>query len=296
MNKPVTSRRPLRVLRNSVLIILTAVAAAAALTGCSAGKQASGAKKNAPVPADVALQTPSQRFDALCAGYADWNDVSLPVKVTLTAPKRVSFSARASMKRGEWINISVRMLGFELASVWVDNDSVHAIDKYHKMYLSEGLANLTAGADVTLADLQDLLLGRGFLAGKNGGTFTSAMANSVELTAGNEGLFIVPRTKPASFDYGFILYPSANNLMATSVAAGENHAATVTYTDFADTPAGSFSSTADIAIVKGRNAAATLEWNFGSAKWNSGENRTWKKPSGYKRISADQLIKTLSSL
>ncbi len=56
-------------------------------TGCSSQRSANKKNIEAEVPAEVALQTPGQRYSELCRTYGDWQDVALPVKVSLRAPK-----------------------------------------------------------------------------------------------------------------------------------------------------------------------------------------------------------------
>lgn len=286
----------LKLTRLSLSVILLAFLTL--ISGCSsqrsAGKKASVV---AEVPADVTLQTPQQRFGALCDSYGEWQDVSLPVKVSLRSPKSLSLSARAVMKRGSWISVSVRMLGFEVASVWIDNDSVHAIDRYHKAYLSESIGSLLGNTGVSVADIQDLLLGRGFLLGAQGGTFTAAQQSAVSLQPTAEGLMILPVSQPGRFQYGFILPPAVNCIGAATVAAGDKYEAVIAYADFIKTShSGEFAGTADIEMVKGKKMAATLVWNFSSAKWNTGVNQSWKRPSGYSRMTPDKILNALTRL
>ena len=120
-----------------ILLAIAALSAAICFTGCSTAKKSAKRDLGSEIPGDIALQTPSQRYTELCKSYADWQDVTMPVRVSVTAPKSISLSARAAMKRDKWISISVRMLGFEVASLFVDKDSVHVIDRYHKKYVSE---------------------------------------------------------------------------------------------------------------------------------------------------------------
>lgn len=280
------------------LIACIAIAAILpALTGCRAGKSATGTTDagTANASKEIASQSPLQRYDALCAGYSEWQDVNMPVKLSLTEPQNLGISARAMMKRNEWISLSVRMLGFELASVWIDNDSVHATDKYHKLYLSESIDKIFAGAGVTIAEIQDLLMGRGFLLGDGGGTFTLPIAPQLTFENTDAGLIILPASKLQGFDYGFILYPDANNILAATVSVGSKYNGVVTYTDFRDTGStGTFARTVRISIDGLKKAEASIVWDLGSAKWDSGETRSWKRPKGYTRISADKLLKTLS--
>ena len=278
-------------------VTLMVAAILTAITGCRSGKTAQKTVQNdEPIPAEIAQQTPMQRYRALCASYGDWQEVSMPVRVTLTAPKSVSFSARAVMKRNEWISVSVRMLGFELASVWIDNDSIHAIDKYHKRYLSESISRIFAGAGVGIGDIQDLLTGRGFITGNGGGTFTPAAATMLDIQSTPDGIIILPlNDNNPELKYGFMLSPTANNVLAASVETTQGHAGTVVYPEFVTTPAGAFAATANLSVV-GKEARASIDWNFSSAKWNNGEKRSWKRPSGYKRINAEKLLKSLSSM
>ena len=107
-----------------IMGMVTAIAMAGMLGACSAGKKATKATLPTETPAEISQQTPSQRYTELCNSYGWWEDVQMPVRLSLTAPKNLSVNARAAMKRGEWISLSVRMLGFEVASAFVDRDSV----------------------------------------------------------------------------------------------------------------------------------------------------------------------------
>lgn len=289
-------------MRNKTLILNTLVmlpvcVALMMAAGCSSQKSANKKSFETEVPSDVALQTPPQRYAELCRSYGDWQDVALPLKVSLRAPKSISLSARAEMKRGSWIYMSVRMLGFEVASLWADNDSVHAIDRYHKAYVSESLGRIFGGTGVTVNDVQDLLLGRGFVVGQHGGTFTRAQEGNITLSATPDGLMVFPATQPIGFEYGFILPADANRIGAASVSVGDKYAATVAYGAFITTShSGTFASEAEIEMVKGKKIAAGLDWNFHSAKWNTGLDRQWKQPSGYSRMSADKILKALTKL
>jgi hypothetical protein len=258
------------------------------LSGCSSLKktQASGAPQNA---------TARERVDSLAASYAEWSTVSMPVRLSISEPKQFSVTAQCVMRRNAYVSMSVRMLGFEVASVWIDNDSVHAIDKYHKRYLSEDFRRFMGGADVTIGDLQDLLLGRAFVVGADGGTLTPALCSRLRADAMAEGLMLLPAQEPASFSYGFVLDDTANTLAAATVLAGDRHAVVVNYSDYYATPAGNVASRVAIETVKGRRIAVALGWNLKSAKWNAGNDRTWKMPSGYTRVSSAQLVQMLSS-
>lgn len=56
--------------------------------------------------------------------------------------------------------LSLRFIGFEVAQLYADADSVFAVEKIHKWYVAESIQRLGAGTGLTLADLQGYLLGR----------------------------------------------------------------------------------------------------------------------------------------
>lgn len=291
--------------------LLPLVALLLMLSGCGASRQVATKQPAAPkeIPAQISKQTPAQRYELLCRTYADWNEVTMPVRLTLTEPKSLNLSARATMKRGQYINMSVRMLGFEVAALWLDTDSIHIVDRYHKAYFSAGVAKAFGNAGLTVNDIQDLLLGRGFLAGPAGGTFTTALAPFLTLHSQPEGVMILPTQKPRNFEYGFVLAPDANRLAATSITIHTAEAptpdhpvitrdGTFLYTDPVTVPnAGAFASSATIRIPLSKPVTANLEWDFAQATWNSGDTRSWRRPSAdYRRLSSDALLRIITSL
>lgn len=280
------------------------------LSGCGASRQ-SVKKPEGPkeIPAQISRQTPEQRYELLCRTYADWEEVTMPLRVTLTEPKSLTLGAKASMKRGQYINLSVRMLGFEVAAMWLDTDSIHVVDRYHKAYYSAGVAKAFGNAGLTVADIQDLLLGRGFLAGAAGGTFTQALLPFLTFHSQPEGVMILPAQKPRNFEYGFLLAPDANRVAATSVTIHTAQAptpeqpvitrdGTLLYSDPVTIPsAGAFASSATLRIPLSRPVTATLDWNFDQATWNQPDTRSWRRPSAeYRRLSSDALLRIITSL
>lgn len=313
--------------------VVALIAATAMLSGCSSQRSAqtsaTGGVGTATIPAAIAAQTPQQRYTALCESYGEWDDVTVPVKVTLTSPKSMSVSARAVMKRNHWISLSMRMFGFEVASAWIDNDSVHVVDRYHKNYLSESTAKAFGSVGLKVSDLQDMLLGRGFMLGSDGGTFTTAMSDKLLLQPTDNTLVIRPaasaststskattaatttstsktnsstsKTNTASantagdFEYGFILSPDYNRVAAMSVIAGSNEAV-VSYGEWiSTTTSGDFATEVDVTVSANLSAAATFTWSFSSAKWNTGVTKAWETPSGYTRLEAAKLLKALTA-
>lgn len=90
-----------------------------------------------------------------------WHDLRIPVSIAIESPVILSVSGRATMVRDSLVDISMRVFGFEVASARVTPDSVFLVDKYHKYYFAEPLSQFLGGRDLSLGDIQNMLLGRG---------------------------------------------------------------------------------------------------------------------------------------
>ena len=92
----------------------------------------------------------------------EWTTLYTPVNITVDKPMSASFSARATMKNGEYVHVSMRFIGMEVAVLYLDNDSAYFIDKYHKYAFAESLDNLLGRRYnyLSLADIQSIILGQ----------------------------------------------------------------------------------------------------------------------------------------
>lgn len=93
-----------------------------------------------------------------------WHTLYTPVRISLQKPAAFSASARATLVRDSLIHFSVRVFGMEVAQLRADADSAWLIDKYHKIYTSVPLAALARKHDISLGQVQDLILGQASLA------------------------------------------------------------------------------------------------------------------------------------
>jgi hypothetical protein len=101
----------------------------------------------------------SSRNAATLAAGAEWHDAYMPVKVKLNSPMSMSLSGRATIVRDSLVNVSMRVLGMEVAVVNMTPDSVVFVDKYHKYLFAERLQTLLGSHQLTLGDIQDIILG-----------------------------------------------------------------------------------------------------------------------------------------
>lgn len=102
--------------------------------------------------------------------YQGWTDVQMPITATMidAEGKGQSLSGRLTMVRDSAIEISLRAMGVEAALAYIDNDTVVVADKYHKQFLAEPYCSVFGASGLSLANLQDALLGTPFVAADMG--------------------------------------------------------------------------------------------------------------------------------
>lgn len=269
--------------------LLTVIFLCALLAGCRSGKESLQGQASLLPGADASL---TQRAEALALTSGEWSELNLPIKVELKNPFSISGSGRAYMRRGRDIYISIRMLGFEVLVVYVDGKTVNVADKFNRRYLSEPIEQLLGNASLTVADIQDLLLGRVFVNGD--GTFSASMLDKVSLARSSGSQWtITPLNKVAGATYSFAIDNDTNILKSFTVSI-DRRDFTCNYSSAAQTQCGTFMSDARLqAKVNGKDIDALLRWNFSGAKFEVAESVKWKTPSGYTRINAADLLKDI---
>ena len=93
---------------------------------------------------------------------AGWSTLNVPVKLDMEQPLRMNGNARLTMINGSCIHLSVRFLGIEVASMYMDTDSLYFVDKYHKYMFAEPLKTVLGSKydNLTISDLQKIILGQ----------------------------------------------------------------------------------------------------------------------------------------
>lgn len=93
---------------------------------------------------------------------SEWTTLYAPLNINIEKPSPMSLSTRATMKNGEYIHLSMRFLGMEVAAAYIDNDSIFFVDKYHKYIFAEPLTEVLGQkySNLNIADIQNIFLGR----------------------------------------------------------------------------------------------------------------------------------------
>lgn len=239
-----------------------------------------------------------KRFSLLTSAYTGWSDVYMPVNLRLQQPSSLSVSGRCTMVRGREIHISMRVLGMEVAVVYANTDSVFAVDKFHKMYLAESLGNILKGYDLTISDIQDLLIGHAFMPGA--GTLAPDMASSFSLhqSLNSTSWNITPRKTTAGIEWFFTASSDATpTIESLTVTPRGRDQIQCIYSGIEDSPAGPVAQNGRLKAPLGKNNfEADFRFNFGSAKWNQDRKIKFALPRGYNRIDMQSLVKNLKSM
>lgn len=221
--------------------------------------------------------------------FKNWKDLSIPFKLRLTAPKSMSVSGRATMVRNKSIQLSFRVLGLEVAKVVMRQDSIFAMEKIKNRYVAESMSKLKKDFPVNIEGIQDMLLGEGL-------PFFSSYDESVALVPEvvDDSHWKMSFDNLQPFLYSFVFSADDKLTEFDGELKSQQVKVKIDYSDHFETPYGIFPSTAKATIkARKQSYAAMLQWNFASARWDSGAVTSWTTPSGYKRITSDQLLNML---
>ena len=266
------------------LVLLMSVAMAMIGTSCSSSRQA---VNNGQTPSGIDSKIGEY------AQYATWKTLVSKGKVTLTAGagKTVSSSMQMKMIAGRSISISVRpLLGIEMARLYIANDEIIILDRYHKIDVREKASVLTSGVPVDINTLQDILLGRPHILGK--GTFTAALAGDVVLTADNGTVKLTPVEQYEGFNYAYVFNADRNLERLDVSPAGGESIYSANYRNVETTLAGKVATEVDVATkLNGTDIALGL--SLKTLTWNNDISDDIEIPADYQEATGSSIIKAL---
>ncbi len=240
------------------------------ITYCALALILSGCHKGPKAPTNVGDIGPGQPINEVFAllenTYSEWEDVQMPVALSMSVPEKLSISGRATMVRDSAIYLSLRMMGMEVAQAYANPDSVWVVDKYHKKYLQESLSTLCGSYQMALDDIQDCLLGQAFPIDDSGVTGEYKLDVEVPWLT---GLYFVRMDPPRAVAFS--------------------------YAEMQETPAGLATDLVNIsARMDSLSMSALIQWNFDKAQWNTGRTVEFKRPGEqYKRVALEGLLRAV---
>lgn len=260
------------------------------ITGACSSSKKSVSNKGAVPSATGATNDVETYFSKIVDECTPWQQLKVPFNVSISQPTQISASGQATMVRGEYINLSVRILGMEVAALYLTNDSVLVIDRWNKRYISENLRRFLKGFPADISNLQDMLTGRPFVLGQEKITARSLKDFSVEQNGTIWG--IKPTRSEAGLDYAFIF--SQSQFSAIEVAAGKTEVH-IAFGEPSTTQFGTFASSINIsALTPSKPIDGAIQWRWSKAQFNNSFSaKHIETPKGYTRINADELLSKL---
>ncbi len=249
--------------------------------------------------------SPASDFELMAGAYTPWTDVSVPVKISLTKPNKISLSGTLAMAYGKGISISLRMLFIEAARIYADTDSVIVSSSTLDIYYAESLAKFTAASGLTLSDLQSLLLGQAFAPGK--GTLKASdsklfnIADAGRIADGIHAFTLTPKQLPKSATWHFTAIAPEQaspgvvpQLFSLDIASGSN-TVQCSFAESVINQAGVTAAKMQVeATVKKRAVDLVIATTPSKAVWNGGVNLSKPRiPSGARKLTTEQLLKKL---
>lgn len=271
---------------SAIVIVLLSV-----LSGCRSSKSLIGQSG-----LDYSTMTLDERVHEVAAANIPWTQLNVPLKLSMKSPEKLSAGGRIYMRRNHDIYITLRVLGMEVANMYVNSDSVFVADKVHKYYIAESIDKIFAGASLSIGDIQDALLGRAFV--NNRGTLTDSLLQYVDVSdTDGKSWTVAPRSKiNGTIGYYFRFADSDNALKSFNADTGSKQYS-FSYSDPATVgdDGSRFMQRLAIKTKAGKtDINATLTFDFDKVKWTVPESARWRTPKNYKRIDPRALSKALA--
>ncbi len=281
--------------KHFISLLASAIIITLSLGACHSSKTSVQGQQPEQSDSRVKELSPSQRVGELIASYSHrnaWNDLTVPVKCAISSPKSISVSGRMTMVKDQSISISMRMLGFEVAGMYADRDSVFIYEKLNKSMVAEPMSRLTAATGLTLSDIQDLMTG--IICYPGTGLTTSNAAKLFNISAADGYLQLTPRD-----GRGWLYMLTSDNLPILRFASVTTSRADVkcTYEIPSKTNAGDFVPSFSINATAGKTKlAAKVSYTLSDIRINSGANVNKPSTKGYNKIALDRLVKVIGAM
>lgn len=262
------------------------------MTGCRSSRGTVSEKPAEPAGTSDLILTPAERVSELVGSYSNvngWTGLSVPVTFNVRSPKSISISGRMVMVRNSSISISLRMLGFEVAGLYADLDSIIVYEKLNKSMVIEPMDRLTALTGLTLTDLQDMLTARICYPGTR--LDASNVTRLFETNAADGSITLTPRDGRL---WSYVLTDTRHPELRLAAVSSSRVRMSCTYSAPSNNSIGTMVPRLTVDASAGKtHLDADINISLSSLKVDSEAKSSRPSVKGYKRINLAHLIKAL---
>ena len=278
--------------RKSIVRILVMVMTVVVLQACSTSRKGQSSTGMQTGEMAVTESQVAELYKQTVSNYSDWEKVKVPISVSLSQPAQISVSGTAVMERGKSVSISMRILGMEVASMYLSNDSIVILDRWNKRYVCEELRRFLGDFPISVSNVQDMLTGRPFVLGTE--QLNASDAGVMEFEVDGQYWACKPKEMPAWMEYAFA-FLGQSMVSVTAGIAGKTPVV-MNYSNEQITPFGPMAANVEVYAVAGsKKVDGTISWKFGKASWNGDVTlKPVNIPVGYNRVYAADILKSFA--
>lgn len=239
-------------------------------------------------------------YESLLNHSVYYNTLSGKAKVSIKTPKNsLSANATVRMVRNEWIQLSFQFFGFEAFRIDLSPDSVVLVNRAHKWYVAESLSEIGRGVlspDFNFSNLQSILTGRLFLAGKDTLTTKDMKSFAVKVSDDHSQL----QTKDAQgIQYAFT--GDYTHRIQSLLMSGKKEGKTVSLlSEYAElealSPARLFPTKVDVKLTSTENEVYQLNIKYSKVELDKELTVESSIPNKYRRVPMAEALKALQKL
>lgn len=280
---------------NKFAFIIALATIAVASTSCrSAQKAVEPETRATSTTATIDAEWQKSAFNPLTVAAAspEWTDFTASGNITVSTTGSLSSAIQLKMVRGRSISISIRpLLGIEMGKLYVDNDSVTVLDKYHNIYMRESISQFL-GNGIGLNALQNLLLSRPF--DLTEGTVNATNAHTFTATAPDASNHWEMRPADSNPLFAYFFNMTENNVSRFNVVLNNGQQYAMNFSGFKPVNNKVIATSINAHIALGGTTVGLDITYKKSISWDSGVNDYINIPNGAKRYSFAQLMQSLS--
>ena len=243
------------------------------------------------------MKTEEAFFASVLEHTFRFNTLSARIKLEFIGREQ-EFSSRAHLKMiyNDRLQLSVQpILGIEVFRIEVTNDSIKVLDRMNKRYMTDSHSNLKgeAGIDFNLQNLQALLTNQIFIPGEN--EISTKNFRRFRMTKNNNNAELKLKDSNGIF-YTFTADANEKLLSTNIENTPNNQTLTWAYNDFQTISRQQFPLKMTARLTSANNTRGTAILTFSSPDVNNPLKTDFNIPTGYERVTMEQIIKLLGKL